>query len=710
MRDTSFTIHFLAGLAMAALINAVEKKIDCPELCICEIKPWFSPKSIYMEAPTVDCNDLGLFVLPEKLPADTQVLLLQTNNITKIEKSVDYLSNITEIDLSQNNISSTRDINLGQLLQLLALHLEENKLNKLPDNCLPALSNLQELYINHNLISAIAPGAFVGLHNLLRLHLNSNRLQLINSKWFEAIPRLEILKIGENPIIRIQDMNFKPLINLRSLVLARANLTEIPDYALVGLDSLESISFYDNLFIKVPHIALQQVHSLKFLDLNKNPIERIQRGDFRDMMYLKELGINNMPDLVSIDSFALSNLPELTKIEATNNPRLSFIHPNALYELPKLETLMLNSNALSALYRITVESLPNLREISMHSNPIRCDCVIRWINMNKTAVRFMEPDSLFCSEPPELQGQQVRQVHFREMMEICLPLIAPESFPLQINTNNESSVSLHCRAFAEPEPEIYWIIPSGHKILPNTVSDKYYMHPEGTFEIYGITEHEAGLYTCVAHNLVGADLKSVLIKVDGSFPPSDNGSLNVKVKNVQAHSVLLSWKISQNQFASNIKWSTTMKVNSPTIAYTARVPSDVKVYNLTHLNPLTEYEICVDVPNIQKQNFKKCVNVTTTGLDLAVQMKGKWNHNALIAMLGAIMGVTFLASLLLYVVVKSNCIFGSRYLRNQQSNKSTVSIDDTTYSPLTNLWVSRKEAGAAVEVKATVIDISNNFL
>lgn len=81
---------------------------------------------------------------------------------------------------------------------------------------------------------------------------------------------------------------------------------------------------------------LSRVQNLKFLDLNKNPIQRIQKGDFRDMMHLKELAKSSMPGLVSIDSLALDNLPELTKLEATNNPRLSFIHPRSFYWLPSL--------------------------------------------------------------------------------------------------------------------------------------------------------------------------------------------------------------------------------------------------------------------------------------------------------------------------------------------------------------------------------------
>lgn len=107
-------------------------------------------------------------------------------------------------------------------------------------------------------------------------------------------------------------------------------LTDIPGNALVGLDSLESLSFYDNKLVKVPQLALQKVPNLKFLDLNKNPIHKIQEGDFKNMLRLKELGINNMGELVSVDRYALDNLPELTKLEATNNPKLSYIHRLAL--------------------------------------------------------------------------------------------------------------------------------------------------------------------------------------------------------------------------------------------------------------------------------------------------------------------------------------------------------------------------------------------
>lgn len=90
---------------------------------------------------------------------------------------------------------------------------------------------------------------------------------------------------------------------------------------------------------------------------------------------------------------------------------------------------MLNDNALSALHTDTVASLPNLWEVSLHSNPIHCNCIIRWVNMNRTSIRFMEPKALICAEPPEYRGQQVRLVHSRQMTEICPPLISPKEPP-----------------------------------------------------------------------------------------------------------------------------------------------------------------------------------------------------------------------------------------------------------------------------------------
>uniref|UniRef100_A0A8C8VM61 Leucine rich repeat neuronal 2 n=1 Tax=Pelusios castaneus TaxID=367368 RepID=A0A8C8VM61_9SAUR len=585
--------------------------VRCPLQCVCQIRPWYTPRSVYREAATVDCNDLLISSVPEGLPEGTQTLLLQSNRIARIEqRELDYLRNLTELDLSQNSFSDLWDFSLKNMPQLLSLHLEENQLAELADNSFSGLANLQELYLNHNQLRRISPRAFSGLGNLLRLHLNSNLLRTVDSRWFQVLPSLEILMIGGNKVDAILDMNFRPLSNLRSLVLAGMNLREISDFALEGLRSLESLSFYDNKLMNVPKRALQQVPGLKFLDLNKNPMQRIRQSDFTNMLHLKELGLNNMEELVSIDKFALINLPELTKLDVTNNPKLSFIHPSAFHHLPQMETLMLNNNALSALHKQTVESLPNLQEISIHSNPIRCDCIIRWVNSTENHIRFIEPQSTLCAEPPDLKRRHIRDVPFREMTDRCLPLISSKSFPSHLEVAANENISLHCRALAEPEPEIYWVTPSGVKLIPYSEDGRYKVHPEGTLEIHKVTAQEAGLYTCVAHNLIGADTKSISLMVNSSFPLSlDN--LELLVKEVQAYHILVAWKPHLNTVSSNLTWSSFSFSSSLDVPNVARIPAGTHLYNITRLHQDTEYWACLHVSFINLQSKVACVNART---------------------------------------------------------------------------------------------------
>uniref|UniRef100_UPI00398E6846 leucine-rich repeat neuronal protein 2-like n=1 Tax=Pristiophorus japonicus TaxID=55135 RepID=UPI00398E6846 len=696
------------SLAAVTLTQAIPWRVSCPNVCICEIKPWFTPRSMYREAPTVDCNDFFMSRVPANLPEGTQTLLLQSNRIAKVEPDeLNHLVNLTELDLSQNSFSRIEDFSLRNMSNLLVLHLEENQLTELSGNCFSALTNLQELYLNHNQLSSISARAFFGLENLLRLHLNSNKLRTIKSEWFETIPGLEILMIGENAVDMIQNMNFKPLVNLRSLVLSGMSMKEISDYALEGLENLESISFYDNKLPKVPKVALQKVPDLKFLDLNKNPIQRIQQSDFTDMLHLKELGINNMEELISIDKFALDNLPELTKLEVTNNPKLSYIHSSAFRLLPQMETLMLNNNALSALYKRTVESLSKLQEISIHSNPIRCDCVIRWVNANENRIRFIEPQSTLCVDPPEFKRRNLREVPLREMTDRCLPLIPPQAFPSHLDMGTGESLALHCRAFAEPDPEIYWVTPSGDRLLGDTASDNYRVRPEGTLEILNITTNQAGLYTCVAHNLVGADTKSVTLRVSG-FYPENKANVQLYVQEMEAHHILLSWVIPSNIISSNITWSRTMSNSSLDPAFIARIPAGVHRYNLTRLEPLAEYAICVRVAYIHLHTEISCIRIRTKEANLATGAT-ELRPQFLIALTACALLVAISVSSLRGLVSTRQKV-GAEHSPLAMCMQKNLSISlHGIYPPFVKRWEPQSNSGTtiALEVQSTPLGPPN---
>ncbi|XP_063308334.1 leucine-rich repeat neuronal protein 2 [Pelobates fuscus] len=608
-----------ASSALAA-IPAVPWKVACPSQCVCQIRPWYTPRSAYREANTVDCNDLFVSEVPGGLPAGTHTLLLQSNNIAHLEQQeLGYLKNLTELDLSQNSFSSIQDFNARHLPQLVSLHLEENQLCQLPDHSFSGLESLEELYLNHNQLSYISPKAFSGLQHLLRLHLNSNLLTSLDNRWFRELPALEVLMVGGNKVCSIQDMNFHQLSNLRSLVLAGMGLKDISDFALEGLVNLESLSFYDNKLVEVPKKALQRVTSLKFLDLNKNPLSIIQQKDFADMAQLKELGLNSMEELVSIDELALINLPELTKLEVTNNPKLSFIHPRAFQKLPRMETLMLNNNALSSLHRETVESLPNLQEIAMHGNPLRCDCVIRWVNATAPHVRFMEPQSTLCAEPPELRRTQLRLVPFREMSDRCLPLIPVPTFSPRVRASSGQSVTLHCRALAEPEPQIYWVTPSGEQLGVSAEWGGYRVKEEGTLEIQVVSSAHAGLYTCVAQNLVGADYKSVHLMVNQLYPSRDD-PVQLRVGEVGERHLLLSWIPPLNALGCSLRWSCLTPGAS---VERARLPVGRNSYNVTRLLPGEECRVCLRVSILGGRVKTACASARTRESGTGYRYRGQ---------------------------------------------------------------------------------------
>ncbi|XP_041815353.1 leucine-rich repeat neuronal protein 2-like [Chelmon rostratus] len=647
---------------VGSLPHALPWHVSCPSRCVCQIKPWFSPDSVYHEAPTVDCNDLLLTKLPLPIPPNTHTLRLQSNLLSELDTAALHgLPNLTDLDLSQNRFSRVRTITQSSSLpSLLSLHLEENHLSRLPDASFSSLPTLQELFLSHNNLRSIAPGAFFGLDSLLRLHINNNRLTTVDPRWFRALPRLEVLMLGGNPVEVLPEQGFLALKSLRSLVLGGMGLRSLAEKALEGLEGLESLSFYDNRLTKVPTQALRRVPGLKFLDLNKNRIKLIETGDFRDMIHLKELGLNNMEDLVSIERAALEHLPELTKLEITNNPRLSYIHPQAFLQLSRLESLMLNSNSLSALHQHVMLSLPSLQEVSLHSNPLRCDCLFHWAaeeaphpHIEDTQaymqaprmVRFIQPQATLCSEPPELRARRVREVSSREMSASCLPMIPSSSLPSYVGVREGGKLVLHCRALADPQPELYWVTPSGLKLgpapghasrglsapapcyslttsegfnhtsassispsqtpddTPCNPSKHYRLLPEGTLELNKVTHSEAGLYTCVAENALGADTRSVTVGVHGREKKRKRGAAmktyplfradaRLEVREVGQHYAILSWQSGRNLPSTRLSWQAIYS-NAHTPTYTTRVLAGTQSFNLTHLQAETFYRVCL---------------------------------------------------------------------------------------------------------------------
>lgn len=721
--------------------------MQCPLQCVCETRPWYTPQSIYHQARTVDCNELHLQRVPANLSDDTQVLLLQSNNISSITTELQSLLNLTELDLSQNHLKRVGSMGLQSLSRLVTLYLEENLIEELEDFGLRNLSNLEELYVNHNRISSIGAEAFSGLSSLLRLHLNSNRLVAIDSRWFESLPSLEILMIGENPILGLEEKNFLPLSRLHSLVLAGMGLASAPAAAFQGLDYLESLSFFDNRLRSVPRDALSVLPNLKFLDLNKNPISRIQNGDFQNLQHLEELSLNNMEQLLMVEPASFQNLPELVKLELCNNPRLSFVDPQAFSNAPSLRTLLLHSNQLALVSGTLLSSLPALEEISLHSNPLRCDCLSSWAPHfgNRSHVKLLEPSVTLCSSPPHLIGQELQQVASAGVDsrsgDTCLPHISANVLPPAVNVSTGEPVTLECWADAEPAPQFYWVTPTGEKVSSEPQAapiiteegrglgrkkKKPRLSEPGALVIEHADKSDSGVYTCVAWTVEGADTRRVSVFVDSARVPgsgrgetwwggssSRDDALVVLAKVVHSQSVVLEWTWSPAALGQNLQdpaesqWtSAVMHIDNTHISYTTQVPVDVQEYNLTHLLPATEYHVCLTVtsspvsptpplassPPPANAVHTSCLNVTTKEAGFSVELVASRRSSvALAAVMGSMFALSIMALLVVYMGrrVKQHKTCGHS-LKKYMQHATSIPLNEL-YPPLITLWESETE-------------------
>uniref|UniRef100_A0A3P8U9K3 Si:ch211-180f4.1 n=1 Tax=Amphiprion percula TaxID=161767 RepID=A0A3P8U9K3_AMPPE len=673
-----------AVLSMLLLISLVTVcpaggTVLCPLQCVCETRPWYTPQSVYHQARTVDCNELHLQRVPANISADTQLLLLQSNNISSITTELQSLTNLTELDLSQNHFTQVTNLSMGlsSLGRLVTLYLEENHIEELEDFSLRNLSSLEELYINHNHISSIGPKAFTGLTKLLRLHLNSNHLVAIDSRWFESLPSLEILMIGENPILGLEEKNFLPLSRLHSLVLAGMGLASVPSAAFLGLDYLESLSFYDNRLRSVPRDALSVLPNLKFLDLNRNPISRVQQGDFQNLQHLEELSLNNMEELLMVERAAFQNLPEIAKLELCNNPKLSYIDPQAFSDLSSLRTLLLHSNQLSLLSGDVLSSLSSLEEVSLHSNPLRCDCLSSWGPHlgNQSHLKLLEAPITLCSSPPHLIGRELQEVVAAGWggggANSCLPHISPNAFPPAMNVSAGQPITLECWADADPVPQFYWVTPNGDKVGGAT-----------------------SVYTCVAWNAEGADTKSVSVSVD-----SEGGWRGDEPSREQL------WPGNTSSAAASLVVLAKVPADSFTSFLSLQVPVDVQEYNVTHLLPATQYHVCLTISSTPTSSFihTSCLNVTTKDSGFSVELVASRRSSvALAAVMGSMFALSIMALLVVYmgrrIQQHKSC---GHSLKKYMQHATSIPLNEL-YPPLITLW-ERGVTQTTVNVKAESI-------
>ncbi|XP_041447666.1 uncharacterized protein LOC111066882 [Drosophila obscura] len=344
---------------------------------------------------------------------DLQVITsmdLSNNRLSRL--SIDHFQQLRQLDVSNNSLSGiplsladtsptlplvTLDLSCNQfsrlssnffvqrLPQLRHLNLAHNRLGNVSRETFYNLLELQTLLLSHNNISDIDYETFLALPNLQHLDLSQNRLSGSAIRALQGIPDLVSLSIAHNPLVGAAMQEFVASWSLKELDASGTGLCQVPaalaqsvrtlklsDNWLKAIncgdmDSYPLLQYLDLSHSRIAHVeddALGRLELLEFLFLDHNLLMRVPGSlpTSLEHLFLQHNQIMELPP----QSFA--GLTNLQTLDVSGN-RLIFLPALAL---PKLLTLNLQSSGVESVSQSIVHTLPQLRDLLLEDNPIRC--------------------------------------------------------------------------------------------------------------------------------------------------------------------------------------------------------------------------------------------------------------------------------------------------------------------------------------------------
>nr|AIY70098.1 variable lymphocyte receptor C [Petromyzon marinus] len=163
------------------------------DVCICSSATDSSPE-------TVDCSSKTLADVPTGIPASTERLQLNYNQLTGIPSTAfQGLTRLTLLSLNENKLTSLPVGVFDKLENLQDLRLTYNQLKSLPPRVFDSLTKLTILYLSTNQLQSVPDGVFDKLGSLERLDLENNKLQSVPDGAFDSLAQLSDLRLDNNP-------------------------------------------------------------------------------------------------------------------------------------------------------------------------------------------------------------------------------------------------------------------------------------------------------------------------------------------------------------------------------------------------------------------------------------------------------------------------------------------------------------------------------
>ena len=317
------------------------------------------------------------------------------------------------LDLSNNNFLYFPSV-IDQLPRLRTLNLEDNRLLIIDLSPLVHLSGLQSLLVAGNPVAGYHtppyfdheyPGIWTDLHSLscsTHAPLDFNEYFPDDSRApcflpFELRDKVRSLLILDSDVqvgmFGVQD--YFPLIeefmcHNCSLRMLNSSTFDFPD-----AQQLRKISLRNNFLQAVQRAAIETCENLQVLNLSYNKIEALHFNDLSHNQLIREL-------------YLRGNV-------------IALVEPGSFSGLTQLEVLDLSYNLLEVLPEnmLSGQQLTLMSRLSLHHNPLRCDCQNRWLmdeieqatDEKRGPFLVKELEQTTCGKPPMMTGTEVSLVN-----------------------------------------------------------------------------------------------------------------------------------------------------------------------------------------------------------------------------------------------------------------------------------------------------------
>jgi len=220
------------------------------------------------------------------------------------------------------------------------------------ENILKLKTSTTELKVTNEKIQTIEDDAFDDCSsNVERLDLSHNQIKCLKSKIFNSFDKLTKLILQSNKFEKIGDVYIK----------------ETPDDD--EIFPLKGLNLCENLVSEIRQYDFKNLLFLTFLDLQNNKIEVIEDDSFSRLFSLETLNIsNNLIRKISKKTF--QGLSSVKNIFLDNN-KIDSINDDSFHDLSKLTWLRLNKNELKTISSLLFKGLKYLHSLNLQSASIK---------------------------------------------------------------------------------------------------------------------------------------------------------------------------------------------------------------------------------------------------------------------------------------------------------------------------------------------------